>query len=206
MPSINRQNNCLALQLSRYSRCDKCNAFAESTRKHPKVKQKKRQEPWLFKIKPTTKYPRLEKKRIVFEELQYKGNAFCAGTEKITTTHIPSLIYATPKQQKELTSAKILKGAQAFMIVTYDLKKGRPPGTHLNARTHLASQIPPTHLISPLPLLCLTTIIKVLISPLIQKHLHPLLGLHPILKVLIPPLMQQSHPLINFFADRTCRA
>ena len=39
---------------------------------------------------------------------------------------------------------KILKGAQAFIILTDDLKEGRPPGTNLNSRTHLVGQIPPT--------------------------------------------------------------
>ena len=138
MHSASRRDNCLTLQLLRDSRCDKCTGFTESTRKHPKGKQPKCLEPWLFKIKPTTKFPRREKKRIVLEELRDKGYAFCEGIEKITTTDIPSLIYATPKRQKELTSTKILKGAQAFIIVTDDLKEGRPPGKNLNARTHLA--------------------------------------------------------------------
>ena len=73
MPRITRSDNCLTLGMSDDMRCDICTKWATSTRKHPAGKKPKCLQFWGMKIKPTTTFPKKDKKRRVLEELASKG-------------------------------------------------------------------------------------------------------------------------------------
>ena len=147
MPSVSRRATCLDLELSEFSICDKCLAFSTSTRRRPEGVKPKCLQPWFFNIKPTTTFPKKEKKRIAREELESKGYTF---GEELNTTEASTLSRhyfkpaLTSEKLKHVNKETVETGqVQAFKNVPNELNVVNPSGNNINACTHLARQIPP---------------------------------------------------------------